>query len=80
LARQIKTLERELDAIRRDIAANLRQEDDWTTELANKINDLQQEETALTQRWEQEREAVTAVLELRQRLAQAQAEDKHFKG
>ena len=75
LARQIKTLERELDAIRRDIAANLRQEDDWTTELANKINQLQEEETALTQRWEQEREAVTAVLDRRQRLAQAQAED-----
>jgi type VI secretion system protein VasG len=73
--RQIKTLERELEAIRRDIAAKLRTEDERTTELTDKINQLNQERDELTQAWEKEREAVTTVLDLRQRLAKNSAQE-----
>jgi type VI secretion system protein VasG len=70
IERQIQTLERELQAIHRDIAANLRTEDEKTAELVQRINELTENRESLTQHWEKERDAVTTVLDLRQRLAQ----------
>lgn len=80
LERQIKTLEREREAIRRDNEYANQEEgrnggEKRITELTNQINSLNQDCAELTQHWEKERDAVTSVLELRQRFAQAQAEE-----
>ncbi|RKZ92859.1 MAG: type VI secretion system ATPase TssH [Candidatus Parabeggiatoa sp. nov. 1] len=86
LERQIQTLERESSAVCRDLAANVRKEyaiefdcrgenNERITELTHKIRELNQEREALTQRWEKERDAVTTVLDLRQRLAKTRVEE-----
>ncbi len=71
--RRIKTLQRELDAIQRDIETETRQDDGRVAELEAEIAVLGIELAALTERWEREREVVTRVLDLRQRLARAKA-------
>ncbi|OQW92318.1 MAG: ClpV1 family T6SS ATPase, partial [Thiotrichaceae bacterium IS1] len=75
LERQIQTWERELSALRRDIAANVCLEDELTVELTNKINQSQEALKNLLPHWETEREQVSHLLELRQRLAQLSAEE-----
>ncbi|MFQ5773103.1 MAG: type VI secretion system ATPase TssH [Kiloniellaceae bacterium] len=71
--RRIKTLERELNAIRRDIEAETRPNDGRVEELEAEIAAVRDESAELTRRWEAEREVVGRVLDLRRRLALAKA-------
>ncbi len=72
LERQIQTLERELAAINRDIEAHLRTEDESTTKLTDKIDQLKQKLEQITPRWEKEQAAVNTVLDLRKRKDQSE--------
>ena len=67
--RRIKTLNRERDAIQRDIEAETRVNDGRSAELETEIAGIEEELTGLNQRWEKERDSVTRVLDLRKQLA-----------
>jgi type VI secretion system protein VasG len=69
--RQVKTLDRALTALRRDIEAETLSDDGRVAELEQRIADIEQELVGLNARWQEEREAVSQVLELRKQLAQA---------
>ncbi|MEJ2691653.1 MAG: type VI secretion system ATPase TssH [Candidatus Thiodiazotropha sp.] len=69
--RQVKTLDRALSALRRDIEAETLSDDGRAAELEQQIAGLEQELVGLNARWQEEREAVSQVLELRKQLATA---------
>jgi type VI secretion system protein VasG len=69
--RRVKSLDRALSALRRDIEAETLSEDGRAAELQQQVADIEQELVGLNTRWEEEREAVTQVLELRKQLAHA---------
>ncbi len=69
--RMIMTLERELNALTRDVDAGLREGDERMEELRLRIAAIRSELEIQVPRWEQERDAVTRLLALRQQLAEA---------
>jgi type VI secretion system protein VasG len=69
--RKVKTLDRALTALRRDIEAETLDDDGRASELEEQINDIEQELVTLNARWQEERDAVSQVLELRKQLALA---------
>ena len=71
--RQIQTLERERTALLRDIDTGNKTDDGRLEELDAGIHTIQEELEALTTRWQQEREAVAQVMQLRNQLAQKTA-------
>jgi type VI secretion system protein VasG len=73
--RRIQSLQRELQAIRRDIAIGARAEDEKVATLETAIRQLAEEAVKLGDRWRREQVAVERVLELRQRLAQVQPDN-----
>jgi type VI secretion system protein VasG len=83
--RQIKTLNRELSAIQRDIETETRIDDGRSAELEAEIASIEKDLEGLNRRWEKERDAVSRVLDLRQQLARlrnpgdeaTQTDDQH---
>ncbi len=73
LERRVKTLERELGAITRDIETGIRADNGATVELQQKIAALNQECATLEVRWKKEKEWVDRILDLRSKIAVATA-------
>ena len=69
LERRVKTLERELGAIRRDIETGIRADNGATAELQQKIAALNSECATHVVRWKKEKEWVDRILELRTKIA-----------
>lgn len=69
--RQVKTLNRTLTALQRDIEAETLSDDGRVAELGQSISKIEQELVNLNARWEEERGVVSQVLKLRKHLAQA---------
>ena len=67
--RRIRELERTLSAIRRDIEAGIRPEDETIQELSDEIDAIRVDLETHTQRWESERGLVVKLQDLRRRLA-----------
>ncbi len=67
--RRIRELERTLGAIRRDIEAGIRPEDETIQELSDEIDAIRVDLETHTQRWESERGLVVKLQDLRRRLA-----------
>ena len=67
--RRIRELERTLGAIRRDIEASIRPEDEAVQELSDQIEAIRADLETHTQRWENERGLVVKLQDLRRRLA-----------
>ncbi len=74
LERRVKTLERELGAIRRDIETGIRADNGATAELQQKIAALNAECATHEVRWKKEKEWVDRILELRAKVATATRE------
>lgn len=70
LERDVRTIQRELDSLQRDIDADVLESSDYVGELAQQILDKETEIADLTGRWEQELECVKEILALRQQLAE----------
>jgi type VI secretion system protein VasG len=73
--RRIQSLERELAAVRRDVDAGTRADDGTVSELEGKIREVEGELGPLRERWEQEKAAVSRLLELRRAATGEQAAD-----
>lgn len=73
--RRIATLERERDALMRDLSSDHKQADERVHEIDQEINQIQDDLVALNERWEKEKALVDRILELRKILAHAD-EDK----
>lgn len=71
--RQVKTLNRELEAVRRDIHTGVCEDDGRLKQLNKEIeaNEIQKKE--LLSRWQQEKSAVEKILDLRRQMTQAAA-------
>jgi type VI secretion system protein VasG len=67
--RQVKTLNRALTALQRDIETETLSDDGRAAELERRITAIEMENVDLNVRWEEERQVVSQVLDLRQRLA-----------
>jgi type VI secretion system protein VasG len=71
--RQIKTIERELGAISRDIETGIRPDAGVTADLKQRIAKLTDERATLDARWKKEKELVDRVLDLRRQVGEALA-------
>lgn len=68
IERRIATLQRELDAINRDVASDNRAADERVPELEEKIVGLNGELATLTERWQKEKALVDRIIDLRQKI------------
>jgi type VI secretion system protein VasG len=66
--RRIATLQREVDALKRDLAADNKDGDERVEELEAKIAEIDAERAALTDRWENEKALVDKIIDLRQQI------------
>jgi type VI secretion system protein VasG len=73
IERQIKTIERELGAISRDIETGIRPDAGVTSDLKQRIAKLTDERATLDARWKKEKELVDRVLDLRRQVSETMA-------
>lgn len=71
--RQVKTLHRELEAVRRDIHTGVREDDGHLERLNQEIEANEAQKQELLARWQQEKSAVEKILDLRRQMNQAAA-------
>ena len=67
--RKIKTMERELAAIRRDSETGARIDDGMQAELSEKLAQMYEQLQQKENRWKEERQAVAKVIDVRQKLS-----------
>lgn len=76
LERDIKTLEREHNAIKRDVEADIVEEAEHLTTLLEQISAKEEEVETLTEKWQKEVSFANQILEQRQILAEYELEPK----
>lgn len=70
LERDVRTIQRELDSLQRDIDADVLDSSDVVAELAQQIEEKNEQIVTLTAKWEKEVTCAKEILSLRQQLAE----------